>query len=191
MAVLTRIARWLAGAFVLLALASSFGAEPATPANSPESEYQVKAVFLYNFAQFVEWPARAFPARNSPLVIGVLGKDPFGAYLDELVKGESIAGRPIVVRRFREPDEAGECHILFVSSSETGRMEKIVTALQGRSILTVSDAENFTRAGGMVRFVTESGKLRMRINDGEARASGVIISSKILRAATIVTKEKG
>jgi hypothetical protein len=191
MAVLTRIARWLAGAFIAFAIGSSRGAEPAAAAGSAAGEYQVKAVFLYNFAQFVEWPARAFAARNSPLVIGVLGEDPFGSYLDELVKGETVAGRPIVVRRYREPAEIGECHILFVSDSESGRMPQIVAALQARSILTVSDAENFTRAGGMVRFVTESGKLRMRINHEAARESGLIISSKILRPATIVTKEKG
>jgi hypothetical protein len=121
----------------------------------------------------------------------VLGDDPFGSYLDDLVRGEHVADHPIAVKRYHEPEEVGDCHILFISISETSRLPKVIAALQHRSILTVGDAENFSRAGGMVRFVTESGKIRMRINNEAARESGLIISSKILRAATIVPKEKG
>jgi hypothetical protein len=181
-----RVARW----FVVALLAFASGTRGAAPA-SPANEYGLKAVFLYNFAQFVEWPARAFADRTTPLTIGVLGDDPFGGYLDELVRGEHVAGHPITVRRYREPEEIGDCHILFVCGSEANRLAKIIATLQRRSILTVGDAENFSRAGGMVRFVTESGKIRMRINVDAARESGLTISSKILRAATIVTKEKG
>ena len=157
---------------------------------SLSAEYQVKAVFLFNFAQFVEWPATAFREPQSPLVIGVLGEDPFGAYLDELVSGEKVTEHPLQVRRYQRVEDIADCHILFIGRMAPGQLERIVAQLKKRSVLTVGDGETFTRQGGMVRFVTESGKIRLRINVEAAKACGLTISSKILRPATIVTAEK-
>ncbi len=149
-------------------------------------EYQIKAVFLFNFAQFVDWPERSFSDRTSPLVIGVLGRDPFGVYLDDLVEGENVGNRPLVVRRFGRPEEIGDCHILFIGASETDSLETIFAHLKARSILTVGDVEAFCRRGGMVRFVTEGGKIRLRVYVEAARAHDLTISSKILSPATTV-----
>lgn len=180
--------RWPAR-FLGLALLCALAPTASAQAEASD-EYKVKAAFLFNFAQFVEWPASAFRAADAPLVIGILGEDPFGAYLDELVSGEKIENRPLIVRRFKRAEDIAECHILFISGSETGELEKIVARLKGRSLLTVSDMDTFTRRGGMVRFFMEEGKIRLRINVDRAKANGLIISSKILRPATVVTDEK-
>lgn len=177
--------RWL----VLAALLGTAGAT-ASAQNATSAEYRVKAVFLFNFAQFVEWPARTFRDAQSPLVIGVLGDDPFGAFLDEAVAGEKIGDRPLLVRRYRRVEEIADCHILFISRSESGQLEKIIASLKGRSVLTVGDTDTFIRKGGLVRFVTENNKIRLRINVEAARASDLTISSKLLRPATIVTADK-
>ena len=124
------------------------------------------------------------------MIIGILGEDPFGAYLDELVKDEKVGGRPLSVRRYRDAGETGPCHILFISRSESAQFEQIIPRLRGQSILTISDADTFTRQGGMVRFVTDGGKIRLRINIEAAKACGVTISSKIIRPATLVTPGK-
>src|SRR2546430_867752 len=99
-------------------------------------------------SQFVEWPAQAFASQRSPLVIGVLGSDPFGAALDEVVRGEVVNGRTLEVRRYQRVEEVKDCHILFISRSERPRLEQILAHLQGRSVLTVSDLEDFARQGG-------------------------------------------
>ncbi|MEO6569622.1 MAG: YfiR family protein, partial [Opitutaceae bacterium] len=127
---------------------------------------------------------------RAPLIIGILGEDPFGAYLDELVKDEKIGERPLVVRRYRGVKEAAGCHILFICPSEAERFGPIIAALQGKSVLTIGDADTFTRSGGMVRFATDNGKIRLRINVEAAKACGITISSKIIRPATIVTTGK-
>lgn len=150
------------------------------------SEYQIKAVFLYNFAQFVEWPPQAFASETAPLVIGVLGEDPFGPELEAAVKEEKLGRRSLEIRRFRRVEEIATCHILFISRSESPRFERILSSLQGRSILTVSEVEEFTRRGGMIRFLTENKKVRMRINPDAAKRAGLTISSKLLRPADIV-----
>ena len=160
---------------------------PAQPA--PAKEYQVKAVFLYNFAQFVEWPEAAFPETQTPLVIGVLGEDPFGGYLDETVRGEKVNNRPLVIERYRRAEEIKICHILFISRTEADRLEKIFAELKG-SILTVGDFEGFTKRGGMMRFVTEKNKTRLRINLEAAKAAKLTISSKLLRPAEIIMSGK-
>jgi len=157
---------------------------------TPPAEYQIKAVFLFNFAQFVEWPANAFHSAQAPLVIGVLGADPFDLQLDTAVSGEKIGERPLVVRRYRRVDEIAECHILFISGSETGQLDRIMARLKGRSLLTVGDTDDFNRVGGMVRFVTENNKIRLRINVESAKAAGLVISSKLLRPAMIFYPEK-
>jgi hypothetical protein len=149
-------------------------------------EREIKATFLFNFAQFVEWPAASFADPRAPLVIGVLGDDPFATVLDAVIRGEVIKSRPLVVTRFRRAEDVVACHILFVSSSETSRYPSIFEALQGRAILTVGDTDGFATSGGMIRFITEKSRIRLRINLGAARSAGLTISSQLLRAAEVV-----
>lgn len=180
--------RWIAWWIGLALFCPVVKAAPETASIS--AEYQVKAVFLFNFAQFVEWPPRAFQKSNAPLIIAVLGEDPFGTYLDDLVRGEKVGDRPLLVRRYRHGDEPGDCHILFICRSESRDIDKLLAQLHDRSVLTVSDADTFTRQGGMVRFVTENGKIHMKINVEAAKACNLTISSKILRPGTIATPAK-
>jgi hypothetical protein len=148
-------------------------------------EYQVKAVFLFNFAQFVDWPAKAFSDAQAPLIIGVLGDDPFGAYLDETVRGEKVNDRPLLVQRYRRVGEIKNCHVLFISQSEMDRLEQILASLKGRNILTVGDTDDFATRGGMIRLFNERNKIRMRINLEAAKAANLTISSKLLRVAEL------
>ena len=154
------------------------------------TEYRVKVGFLFNFPQFVEWPTRAFRDASAPIIIGVLGDDPFGHYLDELVQGEKIGERPLVVQRFRRVEDVTDCHILFVSHSEARQFERILARLRDRTVLTVGEDEGFERAGGMVRFTLENNKVRLRINPEAAKAGELTISSKLLRLATLVPPAK-
>ena len=161
-------------------------AATASPAQTvPTKEYQVKAVFLYNFAQFVEWPTNAFSDPHAPLVIGILGDDPFGPFLDDTVRGEAVSDHPLVVRRYHDIDEIKDCHILFISRSEAGAFGQILAGLQGRNLLTVGDSPGFAKLGGVVRFVTDK-TIKLRINLDAAKAADLTISSKLLRPAEIV-----
>jgi hypothetical protein len=149
-------------------------------------EYDVKAAFLYHLAEFVEWPPEAFPAAENPLVIGVLGADPFGKALDEIAEDVVVKNRKLKVQRFHNMEEVKTCHILFISQSEAGRLDQIFSLLKDRKILTVGDTEGFALRGGIVRFRTEKNKIRLRINIDAARAASLTISSKLLRAAEVV-----
>jgi hypothetical protein len=167
------------------------GANIAAGQTAPVREYQVKAVFLFNFAQFVEWPPEAFPDVSMPLIIGVLGDDPFGKVLDETVQGESIRGRILVTRRWKRAEDVDRCHILFISPSEAPHMEQILGSLAGRHILTVSDTEDFARQGGMIRLFAENKRTRLKINLDAAKVAGLVISSKLLRPAEIISGKEG
>jgi uncharacterized protein DUF4154 len=165
------------------------GRDPRLGAQSARAlEYQVKAVFLFNFAQFVGWPAGAFADSMAPMVIGVLGNDPFGSYLDETVRGEKVHRHSLEVRRYRKIEEITTCHILFINPSGERRLEEVLSNLKNRAILTVGDDPGFAQRGGMIRFVSEKSKIRMRINVAAASAVNLTISSKLLRAAEIVTQ---
>jgi hypothetical protein len=174
-----------AGLALLVWAGPKAAAQPAV-----SREYQVKAVFLFNFAQFVDWPAGTFPSAQAPLVIGVLGNDPFDGFLDDTIRDEKVNDHPLVVQRYQRVEQIGACHILFISQSESGRLDRILARLKDRNILTVGDEEDFARRGGMIRFVTENNKIRLRINMDAAKAAELTISSKLLRPAKIVTTGK-
>lgn len=157
---------------------------------TPTPEYQLKAVFLFNFTQFVEWPSQAFSEANSPLIIGVLGTDPFGTYLDDTLRGETVNGRALAVQRYTTASEIKNCHVLFISRSELVRQAQILGSLKGKSILTVGETDNFIREGGIIRFATVDNKIRLRIGLDAAKAANLTLSSKLLRPADIETGEE-
>lgn len=175
---------WKAAALVLLLLVSH--AQVARSESALEREQALKAACLFNFCQFITWPASAFDAPSSPIVIGVLGNDTFGGLLDEMVRGETVRGRAIRIQRFRRPEEAADCHIVFVSGSEAWRQGSVLRAVQNRSIVSVGESDEFLNSGGMIVLASVQNKVRLRINLPAVRAGGVSMSSKLLRLADIV-----
>lgn len=171
--------RW----FVLFTMLTGCVVLSAQPGTAPQ--YQVKAVFLYNFTQFVEWPASAFADVNAPFVIGVLGENVFGNYLDETVRNEKINGRPLIVMHYTDPAEIKNCQILFINSKEASKADLPLSSLKDRGILTVSDADYFVSRGGIVAFFNENNKIRFRINLEAAKEANLKFSSKLLRVAQI------
>lgn len=189
MEVLTQSCRKPRRAFLasVLACLLTWGFNARGQAPTP-SEWDVKTVLLFNMAQFVEWPTSAFPSTNSPLIIGVLGADPFGNTLDSVVRGESVNGRPLVVRRFASASDARSCHILYISTRASSEVAAITAQLRQRPILTVGESQNFARRdGGMIQFfVSPQGKIRLRINLANANAAGLRVSSKLLRVSEVL-----
>ena len=184
---LLRANTWLTCLWLTVALLAAGSAR----AIAGPSEYQVKAVFLFNFTQFVDWPPQAFPGPDAPFVIGVLGQDPFGPQLDEAVRGETVNRRPLVIERYRSVAEIRDCNILFIGSTESGHLDEILAALKGRSILTVGDADPGGQRGVMIRLVNENNRIRLRIDVTAAKAGNLTISSKLLRPAEIVGPGEG
>jgi hypothetical protein len=146
-------------------------------------EYQLKAAFLLNFAQFTEWPTNTFPSSNAPIVIGIIGTDPFGKILDDTVRNETVNGHPLVVQRYERLEEVDACHVLFIPRSESRQLDPIVNQTRGKPILTVSDIEGSAFRGVMIRLVTENNKIRIRINTESVAEAHLTLSSKLLRVA--------
>jgi hypothetical protein len=177
----TRLWRWLLPVLVFAVAGPALRA--VTPA--PHTEYQVKAAFLLNFTKFVTWPAGCFPETTAPIVIGILGDNPFGDELARSVAGQRVQGRPILIEQGRSPAALAHCHLLFISGSERSRLKQHLAALREAhsAALTVSDVDGFLAAGGMIRFVVEQNKVRFEINAENAAAAEVSISSKLLSLA--------
>lgn len=149
-------------------------------------EYDLKAAFLFHFAQFVDWPPEALPDADTPFTIGILGDDPFGRSLDEIVGSESVGGHKLVVRRFQDVEQIDSCQILFISPSEARRLDRILAHLDGRNVLTVGETKDFALRSGVIGFVIADKRVRLVINLAAARAARLTISSKLLRQAEIV-----
>jgi hypothetical protein len=148
-------------------------------AQEQPSEYQIKAAFLFNFAKFVEWPPQAFADANTPIVIGVLGKNVFGNDLEKTIRDKKVNNRGFKFEKLTSISEATNCHILFISSSEKD-VPKVIEGLHNASVLTVSDTDGFIQAGGMINFLLEDAKIRFEISDEAAKKAGLQISSKLL-----------
>ncbi|HLK66601.1 MAG TPA: YfiR family protein [Bryobacteraceae bacterium] len=151
------------------------------------TEYEVKAAFLYKFASFVEWPA---DRANAPLCIAILGRDPFGPTLDEVVRGKSINGRSFEIRRMKSGQDTAWCHIVFISDSEKNHLRLVIGRFQGTSILTVSDIPGFCREGGVIEFELRDQTVHFDINLDASERARLKISSKLLGVARIVRERK-
>lgn len=170
-------------AAVLLFTTVVIAQPPATP-----TETQVEAAFLFKFGNFITWPN---PAPDNNFGICVLGRDPFGHALDSLVRGESVNGAPISVRRIASTSDASACRIVFVSASEEERLRPLLAELAKLPVLTVSDMPRFVDRGGMVQFVLENGRVRFEVNLTSATKSGLTLSSQLLKVASAVKREGG
>lgn len=170
----------VAAALILCLLWSGNGVHGQTASK----EYKVKAVFLFNFTQFVEWPGTAFSSAGAPFVVGVAGEDPFGPFLEETVQNERVGSHPVVVQRYHEAKDVRGCHILFLNYKDPEKLKEALLQA-GRNTLTVSDADGFMRMGGMIRFVTENNKIRLQVCPDAAKSAELQISSKLLRVAEI------
>lgn len=150
-------------------------------------EYRFKAVYLLNFLQFTSWPDAAFQDKDySPIVIGIIGHDPFGKILDETMLPEKINNHPLVIKRLAANDEPDKCHMLFISKSEQNRLTRLLEKVKDKPVLTVSDISGFAESGGIIQLYMQDNKIKFSINTNSLHSSGVQISSKLLRLANLV-----
>jgi hypothetical protein len=166
--------RVISGLIITVAMASNARAQAV-------DEYQVKAAFLFNFAKFVEWPPHSFASPSDPISICVLGTNPFGHALEEVVRGKSVDGHGFVVHQIAKMNQATGCQILFVAGAKKQMVEQPPTG-----VLMVGESEKFAQSGGIIGFRLESGKVRLEINADAAEQRKLRISSKLLSLAEIV-----
>jgi hypothetical protein len=159
----------------------------ASAAHARVTEDEVKAAYIFNLAQFVTWPATAFDSPQDPLRLCVTGDDRFSAVLDTTVQNEAADGHPLVVENVRSEEMLQRCHLVFVPATHEDP-GAVFRATAGRSVLTVGEAANFLDAGGVVRFIIVSGRVRFDINVPPAAAAGLTVSSRVLQVARYVRR---
>jgi len=160
----------------------------AEPENKP-TQYEVEAAYLCNFGKFVAWHVRDHT--DSPFLICILGNDPFGTVLDRTVSGETLKNRPVQDKRILRAQDAAGCSILYISSSESARLNKILSAIQEAPVLTVSDIPDFVQQGGMIQFVVREGRVRFQVNLAPTQRNGLTMSSELLKVAVEVVRPGG
>jgi len=170
----------------MLAAALSLLLIGLTCAAQGPSEYQVKAAFLLNFMKFVAWPPGALGNAGSPLSICILGDDPFGKDIDQIVEGETIGGRPVAIERVRKLPLPRSCNVLFVSRSEKDISEMMSGLPPG--VLTVSDRDRFLQEGGMIAFVIADRRVRFDINQAAAMRASLTMNPLMLAVARSVQR---
>ena len=158
----------------------------AHPQEGVPSEYQLKAAFLFNFAKFVEWPPSAFSSDKAPITLCIAGGDPFGNTLDALISGKTIDNRNIATRRTKNVGDMGNCHVVFVDSSEDKHLPEIVDRLNAGATLLVGESPDFASRGGDIQFYMQDGKIRFAINVDAVQRSRLTVSAKLLALARIV-----
>ena len=178
------VARRLALVATIVAFATAARAQDANSGDS--SEYLIKAGYVYNFAKLVEWPATV-ARKGQPIVIGVLGNDAFATVLDRVVSGKKIDDRPFAVKRLKNKEfrECG-CQILFVAAAEHAKTDEIIQVQSASSMLTIAEAPDFARRGGIIALTLEDSKVRFIVNVDAAAQASLNISSRLLALATIV-----
>ncbi len=176
--------RWLTAVLWLLAFTTAPAAEVPTVV-------EVRALYLYNFSLFITWPESAFSSPDAPIGYCVEGNARLRKMLGKLLDGETAHGRPL--RLIENPGRSGwsECHLLYLNSTLGEKAGEIRRIVQGRPVLLVSDSQEFVREGGMVSLVRKGRRVRPVINLEVVKASGIRISSKLLRLSTLVSTDDG
>ena len=173
-----------------IAAAWAFLALPALYAQNPRpTDYDVKAAYLYNFGRFVDWPGKAEATQGTSFTVCILGQDPFGPSLDATLAGETIGGKTIVAKRISGAEESDNCQILFLTAMDESRLNRIITELNKKAVLTVSDMPQFAKRGGMIQFVLEGKKVRFEVNLTATQHAGLTLSSELLKVATSVRRD--
>lgn len=173
----------------LLLVLLLLGLQAAVAADVPLSrEYQIKAAFLYNIPKFVEWPAESFADASAPIVIGILGQSPLSDELKLAVKGRTINGRSVVVKKIETVEEAKASHLLFVGDETNQRFWQWRDAMADSAVLTVGESSAFFAAGGSIRFVPVGDKLSFEINMYSAERAHLKIRSQLQKLATAVRR---
>jgi hypothetical protein len=175
--------------FAWLALVVALGLSPTAGWADATQEYRVKAAFLLNFTRFVEWPPERAET-GAPFVIGVLGRNPFGAELERVVEARVVAGRPIEVRHLARAIEAEGVDLLFVGEGEERRLGGAVEALRRAGLLTVGETDHFLAAGGAIGFHLVDGRVRFAINLDAAERNGLRVSAQLQKLATVVHRSR-
>jgi YfiR/HmsC-like len=172
---------------LVLLLASFFAAGvPCLADEPPPLEYQVRAAFLLNFTKFVQWPAAAFTDPHSPLAICILGEDPFGNTLNEMVKGEGVNGHELVIQRIGHAPAPKSCQVLYIPRPE--KDSRGILAAVGSGVLTVGEGEKFLQDGGIIAFVIQDRRVRFDIGAGAAERAMLTVSSRLMNVARSVEK---
>jgi hypothetical protein len=172
-------------AFLCGAIAAQ-AANPGKEDSAHSVEYSLKSAFIYNFALFIDWPESAFPEKDSPFVIGILGSDPFGPILDQVLIDKTAKGRRFAIRRLGLDSEIKNCHMLFIRDAGSRDMDQLKNLLRNTSVLTVGENEEFFKNGGMIRMVLENKKVSLEVNAAAAKLERLNISSKLLKLAKAV-----
>lgn len=162
-----------------------FPAQPLSNAQTA-SEYQVKAAYLYNFVKFVEWPAQDFASPTAPIQLCVLNDRSFESELNQIVKGKTVAGRPVAVIPVQNGEQSRLCHVLFINSSQSGQAHHILEVLRDTSVLTVGETKGFVEEGGIINFVLQDDHVQFHVNHKAANQVGLRISSRLLSVAKLV-----
>jgi hypothetical protein len=153
--------------------------------NTMQREYEIKAAYIYNFINYIDWPEDAFPATGGTITIGIVGENPFGTALDPL-NGKQVKGRTLALKQITDTKDLAQCQIVFISSSEKARLPELLEKLKDSRVLTVSEIDGFAEHGGIINFISERNKVRFEINPDAARRLGLNISSELLKLAKLV-----
>lgn len=151
-------------------------------------EYQVKAAMIVNFVLFTEWPKDAFPSNDAPLVIGVVGENPFGNSLEQLSGGKNVGGHALTVKYFSSAQSIDHCQALFIPKTYNSEVKNILSQMNGQQVLTIGESDNFPWAGGIIRFYLDDNKIHFEINPDGAEQAKLKISSKLMKLARIFKK---
>jgi hypothetical protein len=164
----------------------ALGASAQALDSSDSSEYLIKAGFIYNFAKLVGWPGNAFPQADSPIVIGILGTDPFGGIIDRILADKKVDARRFVIKRLKWGMEFKDCDILFVGASEAAHLEEVIRAVKGLPILTIGETPGFAKRGCIINLIVEDNKVRFEVNLDAAKQADLNVSSRLLALAKII-----
>jgi hypothetical protein len=155
-------------------------------AQSPVAEAQVKAMFVYNFLKFVEWPVATFLGARDPFVVVIIGEGATADATERFLSSKAIGERQLVVRRARWDQSLAGVRAAFVVERDEKKLRRVLDAAATAGVLTIGEGDNFTTSGGVIGLLVQDRKVRFDVDTSAAQHAGLRVSSKLLALTRVV-----
>jgi len=149
-------------------------------AQAPMGESEVKAMFVYNFLKFVEWPPENALGARDPFVVVIIGEGPTADATEHFLESRAIGGRPLFVRRIKWDQSLAGARAAFVVESDAKKLRHVLDAAAAANVLTIGEGDAFATSGGVIGLLVEDRKVRFDVDTSAAQHAGLRVSSKIL-----------
>lgn len=151
--------------------------------SQPRNEYEVKAMFIYNFSRYIQWDTAD---ENEEFVIAVIGKTRITPFLTDFFREKKVNGKKARIVAVEQVDDLPPCHVLFIGAGMSKSLPELLERTSDQNVLTISETDGYAHNGVSINFIEQNRKIKFEINRNTLQNASLKASSHLLKLAILV-----